>query len=254
MLDSLNVANALADNGLIVIERLSREPFDLVLMDCQMPEMDGFEASRQIRLLQQRGELPAPLPIVALTANAVEGDRERCLAAGMDDYLSKPFTRGGLQAVLSRWLLPATLPATVTERARPLQVIDQETPSKSESVATLNPRALETIRLLPGANGASLVTRVIAAYVDDAPKRLTQIQSAVQEGDADGLRKAAHGMKSSSANVGAEALAALCKELELIGRAGTVDGADELLVQAEQELRQVLAALDRQPEPGYASG
>ncbi|HOL64492.1 MAG TPA: response regulator, partial [Accumulibacter sp.] len=232
MLDSLNVANALADNGLIVIERLSREPFDLVLMDCQMPEMDGFEASRQIRLLQQRGELPAPLPIVALTANAVEGDRERCLAAGMDDYLSKPFTRGGLQAVLSRWLLPATLPATVTERARPLQVIDQETPSKSESVATLNPRALETIRLLPGANGASLVTRVIAAYVDDAPKRLTQIQSAVQEGDADGLRKAAHGMKSSSANVGAEALAALCKELELIGRAGTVDGADELLVQA----------------------
>ncbi|HPP46535.1 MAG TPA: Hpt domain-containing protein, partial [Accumulibacter sp.] len=78
--------------------------------------------------------------------------------------------------------------------------------------------------------------------------------SAVQEGDADGLRKAAHGMKSSSANVGAEALAALCKELELIGRAGTVDGADELLVQAEQELRQVLAALDRQPEPGYASG
>ncbi|HNH25119.1 MAG TPA: response regulator, partial [Accumulibacter sp.] len=99
MLDSLNVAHALADNGRAVLERLHNESFDLVLMDCQMPEMDGFEASRQIRLRQQRGELP-PLPIIALTANAVEGDRERCLAAGMDDYLSKPFTRDGLFAVL----------------------------------------------------------------------------------------------------------------------------------------------------------
>lgn len=248
MLDSLNVANALADNGLIAIDRLSRESFDLVLMDCQMPEMDGFEASRQIRLRQQHGELPASLPIVALTANAVEGDRERCLAAGMDDYLSKPFTREGMLAILSRWLLPTNVPISPVERSRPQPLTGEPPSPQNDKLSTLNPRALETIRLLPGANGAVLVGRVIAAYVDDTPKRLAQIHSAIQSGDADGLRKAAHGMKSSSANVGAESLAALCKELELIGRAGTVEGADELLVQAKEELNEVLSALGKQAE------
>jgi two-component system sensor histidine kinase/response regulator len=92
MLESLGVTCSLAENGRVAIERLSRESFDLVLMDCQMPEMDGFAATREIRSRQQQGLLSTHLPIVALTANAVEGDRERCLAAGMDDYLSKPFT------------------------------------------------------------------------------------------------------------------------------------------------------------------
>lgn len=252
MLDSLDVANALADDGRIALQRLAREPFDLVLMDCQMPEMDGFEASQQIRLLQQRGELPAYLPIVALTANAVEGDRERCLAAGMDDYLSKPFTRDGLQAILSRWLLPATPDTTVKERPRVLQVNNRQAPTETDGMATLNPRALGTIRLLPGANGAALVTRVIAAYVDDTPKRLAQIRNAILAADADSLRKAAHGMKSSSANIGAENLAALCKELELIGRAGTVEGADKLLSQAETELLKILTALGEHPARSIA--
>ncbi|MCK7499164.1 MAG: response regulator [Comamonadaceae bacterium] len=104
MLESLGVAYGTADNGLAALEQVSRESFDLVLMDCQMPEMDGFEATGEIRRRQREGRLRRTLPVVALTANAVEGDRERCIAAGMDDYLSKPFTRDQLAAVLARWL------------------------------------------------------------------------------------------------------------------------------------------------------
>ncbi len=104
MLESLGVAYSLAGNGLVALERVFHEHFDLVLMDCQMPEMDGFAATAQIRARQREGRLRRNLPVVALTANAVEGDRERCLAAGMDDYLSKPFTREQLAAALLRWL------------------------------------------------------------------------------------------------------------------------------------------------------
>ncbi|WP_313952128.1 ATP-binding protein [Accumulibacter sp.] len=113
MLESLGLIYSLAENGLVAVERVSAEHFDLVLMDCQMPEMDGFEATAQIRSRQRQGLLRHPLPIVALTANAVEGDRERCLAAGMDDYLSKPFTREQLLALLTRWLPLAAAGDTV---------------------------------------------------------------------------------------------------------------------------------------------
>ena len=100
-LEDMGLQVGVADNGRIALDRLRQERFDLVLMDCQMPEMDGFEATAQIRARQRDGLLPGKLPIVALTANAVEGDRERCLAAGMDDYLSKPFTRERLAAARS---------------------------------------------------------------------------------------------------------------------------------------------------------
>ncbi|HRF12098.1 MAG TPA: response regulator [Candidatus Accumulibacter phosphatis] len=237
MLESLGVTCSLAENGRVAIERLSRESFDLVLMDCQMPEMDGFAATREIRSRQQQGLLSTHLPIVALTANAVEGDRERCLAAGMDDYLSKPFTCERLRSTLLRWLPQgdaalAALPPEEHGEAEP-----------SVAPIVINPRALDSIRHLPGANGALLVNKVIDAYLADAPARLAQIRAAADAGDAEALRKAAHGMKSSSANVGADALAALCKALEMIGRSSTVEGARPLLTSAEEELPRVLAAL-----------
>ena len=104
VLESLGLTHATAENGLIALEQLSRASFDLVLMDCQMPEMDGFEATAVIRHRQREGLLGRTLPVIALTANAVEGDRERCIAAGMDDYLSKPYSRDQLIVMLERWL------------------------------------------------------------------------------------------------------------------------------------------------------
>jgi CheY-like chemotaxis protein len=104
MLESLGLTCRLAEDGLSALKQLSCESFDLVLMDCHLPEMDGFEATTEIRRRQHEGQLGYALPVIALTANAVEGDRERCLAAGMDDYLSKPYSRDQLVVMLRRWL------------------------------------------------------------------------------------------------------------------------------------------------------
>ena len=244
MLESLGVAWSLADNGRIALDRLLHEPFDLILMDCQMPEMDGFETTAQIRDRQREGLLHHQLPIVALTANAVEGDRERCLAAGMDDYLSKPFTRELLLATLERWL-PRTHAAPVDARPIPSATGSAEAHDASAAAIDepINPRALDAIRHLPGPNGALLVEKVIGAFLADTPPRFAQLQSAVSAGNAEALRKAAHALKSSSANVGAEHLARLCKELEAVGRKATVDGARTLLMDVESELPRVLATL-----------
>ena len=249
MLESLGVSFRVAANGTQAIERISLEPFDLVLMDCQMPEMDGFEATAEIRNRQRQGSLRRGLPVIALTANAIEGDRERCLAAGMNDYLSKPFTREQLAAVLAQWL-PAQDggPAPVTAAPRLPGKRADEARRSPENVAEgpLNPRALEAIRSLPGPNGAAVVEKVIRAFLADGPVRMAQLRSAIEAGSAEGLRKAAHGLKSSSANVGAEALAAACRDLEAIGRAGTTEGAASLLAKAREEMGRVIAALDEQ--------
>jgi signal transduction histidine kinase/DNA-binding response OmpR family regulator len=243
MLESLGVAYSMADTGLSALRQVLREEFDLVLMDCQMPEMDGFEATAEIRRRQHSGGL-RPVPVVALTANAVEGDRERCIAAGMDDYLSKPFTREQLASTLRRWLsrpdlryAPVLDPAPAPVSAHPVSIED----GSSDPV---NPRALDAIRHLPGPNGAALVDKVIRAFFADAPARIDQMRQAASAGDAEALRKAAHAMKSSSANVGAEGLAALCKQIETIGRGGSADGALSPIAAAEAELARVVRALE----------
>jgi signal transduction histidine kinase/CheY-like chemotaxis protein/HPt (histidine-containing phosphotransfer) domain-containing protein len=254
MLESLGVAYSLAENGLVALDRVSHEPFDLVLMDCQMPEMDGFAATAQIRSLQRDGLLRRNLPVVALTANAVEGDRERCIAAGMDDYLSKPFTREQLAATLLRWLPQSGSVPAGAAPAPPAPSANSLAHSGATTVCApdepINPRALHAIRHLPGPNGASLVAKVIRAYLADTPARLAQIRAALEARDAEALRKAAHGMKSSSANVGAEHLAALCKELETMGRSASLDGAALVLAAADAELLRVEAALKAQIAEG----
>jgi signal transduction histidine kinase/DNA-binding response OmpR family regulator/HPt (histidine-containing phosphotransfer) domain-containing protein len=246
MLESLGVAYGVAPNGRVAVERLLNEHFDLVLMDCQMPEMDGIAATAQIRTHQREGMLRPELPVVALTANAVEGDRERCLAAGMDDYLSKPFTREQLAAMLMRWL-PGCAPAAQHGTPHPSSASSPcAEPAGRVDREPINLCALAAIRGLPGGNGSALADKVIRAYLADAPARLAQMHAAVDDGDGEALRKAAHAMKSSSANVGAERLAAVCKELETLGRAGTLDGAARMLADAQAELVQVLPALETQ--------
>ncbi len=237
MLESLGVAYRLADNGRSALDRIAHEAFDLVLMDCQMPEMDGFETTSRIRDRQRSGALRQHLPIVALTANAVAGDRERCLAAGMDDYLSKPFGRQQLAAILQRWLPQPPVAAA----AAPAEIGDE----------AINPRTLDTIRQLPGPNGELLVQKVVAAYLGDAPARLAQLQAAAAAGDAEALRRTAHALKSSSANVGAERLSALCREIESLGRSGNAEAAKTLLADVESHLPRVLAALAALRNPDH---
>ena len=222
MLEILGCRAKVANNGREALEALDSNHFDLALMDCQMPEMDGFEATAEIRR-RETVRANGRMPIVALTAGAVEGDRERCLAAGMDDYVSKPFAFRELERALIRWL-PA----------------DRKAPPRSPHVDL---QVLERMRTLRGNGGTHLVTRIIGVYLSDAPSRLRSMQEAVARGDAAGMGRAAHAFNSASANLGATGLAELCVRMESLGRASSTNGADRLMAEIETEYRQVAAEL-----------
>jgi len=240
LIEALGMRADVVANGREVLARVASVNYDVVLMDCQMPELDGFAATAEIR--RREAERGGHLPIVAVTAHALDGDREVCLAAGMDDYLAKPFTRAQLAAVLQRWLSEAgdghafavaPIPPAAAVTASGVGV----------ERATLNPQALAAIGRLSD-QGAALVGRVIGAFLADTPARLALIRDAGRTGNAEALRKAAHALKSSCANVGAERLAAFAAELEAIGRSGAVAGSAALLERTDAEWPQVAALLE----------
>jgi signal transduction histidine kinase/DNA-binding response OmpR family regulator/HPt (histidine-containing phosphotransfer) domain-containing protein len=233
MLQSFGLQCTLANNGFEAVEKVRNGSFDLVLMDCQMPEMDGLEATARIRALQDAGAI-CPLPVIALTANAVSGDRERCIAAGMDAYLSKPFTREQLSRMLATWLpgghRVAPAPAT---KAAPAPAGDEP----------INPAALDAIRRIPGPNGPALVERVIHSILAETPPRLAELGRSARAADLDALRRTAHYLKSSTAHVGAETLAAQFKALEASARTASPDAVQGLLAAIEEEWSRVAQAL-----------
>jgi two-component system sensor histidine kinase/response regulator len=235
MLDNLGMVVHCANNGEQALQAARNGSFDIVLMDCQMPIMDGFAATAEIRRHEQASGRGRTLPIIAITANALQGDREACLAAGMDDYLSKPFTHQQLGAVIGRWIgMP--IAASVHHDDEP-PVLPPETRD------VINRHALENIRALSADRGDALVHKVIAAYVDDTPAQLSTLRQAIAVIDPGKLRKVAHSLKSSSANVGADALAQLCKEMEILGRTETTEGAAVILTDMEQEFQAVRHSL-----------
>ncbi len=266
MLDSLGMSVYSARNGEEALQEVRAGGYDVVLMDCQMPVMDGFAATAEIRRHELQSGRAHTLPIIAITANALQGDREACLAAGMDDYLSKPFTQQQLAAVIGRWIalpLAATVhhdedepaPASAPEArapvpARPAQrpVAAAPAPAPTPVLApaprdVINRHALENIRALSKERGDALVHRVVAAYVDDTPQHLRTLRDAIAGLDSGSLRKIAHSLKSSSANVGAETLAQMCKDMETLGRTDTTEGAAVILTDMEQEFQAVRHSL-----------
>jgi CheY-like chemotaxis protein/HPt (histidine-containing phosphotransfer) domain-containing protein len=240
MLESLGLDAHCAGNGEQALHAVRAGEYDAVLMDCQMPVMDGFAATTAIRREEREAGRGRTLPIIAITANALQGDRESCLAAGMDDYLSKPFTQQELGAVIGRWIaLP--LAATVHHDEAPPRLPPESVEVIQRDV--INRVALDNIRALSHDRGNALVQKVIAAYVDDTPKHLQTLRRAIAGMDAGSVRKVAHSLKSSSANVGAETLAQLCKEMEHLGRTDTTDGAAVILTDMEQEFQAVRHSL-----------
>ncbi|MCA1248375.1 response regulator [Massilia sp. MS-15] len=243
MLENFGLEAHCAGNGQEALDALRAGGFDAVLMDCQMPVMDGFAATAAIRRQEREAGHAAPLPVIALTANALQGDRGACLAAGMDDYLSKPFTRQQLAAVLGRWVaLPLASPPA---ELAPHPARDAGA-GPAPRCAAVSRAALDNIRALSCDAGADLVQKVVQAYLAEAPRQLAALRQALGGPDAALLRRLAHSLKSASANVGALRLAALCREFELLGRAGTEAGQAAILAvlaDMEREFQAVRTAL-----------
>ncbi len=213
-----------AANGLEVLESLARQPYDAVLMDVQMPEMDGLTAARTIGERWPAEERPR---LVALTANAMRGDREACLAAGMDDYISKPIRVEELVGALERCRRRAAEPAAPGARV--------ETPK----AAKLDSKALDRLRATVGAD---FVRQLLGAFLEEAPATLATLEQSLKEGDAPTCARAAHTLKSNSANFGALALSCLCREFEELVRQGNLEGAAARREQLEAEYVRTRAA------------
>jgi signal transduction histidine kinase/CheY-like chemotaxis protein/HPt (histidine-containing phosphotransfer) domain-containing protein len=243
MLESMGCTVHVAEDGEQALRVLSHTRYDAVLMDCQMPRMDGFEATRQLRAREREAGAPRT-PVIALTANAMQGDRSTCLAAGMDDYVAKPFTTVQLLLTLRRWLPePVDGPAQpAPAAAAPVPPAAEPAPAAGEE-PVLDARALESIRALNPTRGEALLARVIDALLQTAPGQIDALHKAVAQADADALRGIAHSLKSSSANLGALRLSALARELELQGRAGRLEGAAALVESLSREWERVRSAL-----------
>ena len=227
MLESFGLRVSVAQNGRQALDAVGAQAFDLVLMDCQMPELDGFEAVRRIRRREQEhGAAASPRQaIVAVTANAVEGDRERCLAAGMDDYLSKPFNKADLHALLSRWL-PA---AAAAGPALPTAPLRAETRSGEVDADFVDDAVLDRLAALSRPGKVSIVEQVVGLYLDNSVHALAQLRAALPHRDTAAATQSAHNLKSSSGHVGASGLASLFAAVERAARADDIPRIEALL-------------------------
>ncbi len=242
MLERLGYRVDVAQNGLEALEALKRNRYAAVLMDVQMPGMDGHEATVQIR--RREAELAwqgkgQSTPIIAMTANAMQGDREKALAAGMDDYLTKPVRQEELEEILARWV--SREDGVAPENATPAD----GTPNGNGSV--LDPEVLANLRDL---GDAELLAELAGMFFDDATSHLGELREAVGAGDAAGVERVAHTLKGSSGNMGATRMSAICAELQDIGASGDLARAPDLLEGLEEEFGRVRPALEAEMEGG----
>jgi PAS domain S-box-containing protein len=221
LLERLGYGADVAINGLEAIEALERQPYDVVLMDVQMPELDGLDATR--RICERWPEESRP-HIIAMTANALPEDREACFAAGMNDYVAKPIRAEELAAAL--------------KRAKPRA--NGDAGAEAVEYISLDDGALKNLRDLGGDN---FLGEVIEAFLADAPELMVTLRRSLDEGSTEELRRAAHTLKSNGATLGAEEFAELCSTLEQRAKAGELDGASQLVDRIEQEYRPLEEAL-----------
>ncbi len=248
MLENLGCRVTIVGTGVAAVAAVEGTTFDAVLMDVQMPEMDGLVATATIRQREAHAQT-VRVPIIALTANAFVQDREACMAAGMDDYIAKPFTMVKLRTTLARWLSSAAEPDTGAARDMSESThaeVEMDTPKPEEAQAagnTLDPRALAQIRALERPGAPSMLGKVIQVYLTSTPGLLTAMRAGLEERNSEAIRQAAHSLKSASANLGATQLSEMCRALEGQARAGgcpespvELDALDAAFQQVRREL------------------
>jgi two-component system sensor histidine kinase/response regulator len=228
MLESLGCAIDTAENGWLAIEAMTITTYDAVLMDCQMPVMDGLTATGEIRRREQTSGA-ARVPIIALTANAMEGDRERCLGAGMDDFLSKPFTQQQLATLLRRWLALRALPESERRDLSRVPLIDAG-----------------VLRNIAALAKPALLNSMIDLYLQHSPSLIGAIETAAANMQADALSQAVHTLKSSTSNLGGTRLAMAAKECETMVREGRITQAAAVVLRIRREYQEFCAALTRE--------
>lgn len=248
-----------ATDGSIALEKLAKNQYDLILMDCQMPVMDGYTAARKRREDEKARDLPRT-PIIAMTANAMVGDREKCLAAGMDDYLTKPLNRPLLQKTLAHWLENSPARKSSGQSASPVKSASAQATAASAATFVAPAPKLETIQ--PAATAPSAASspvdqatvqelleimgegfsELVQVYFDVTPKLLARLREAAGSSDHEAIADITHSLKSSSANVGALPLAELAKNAETEAKSRRSDELGSLPQRLDNEYRRVLEA------------
>jgi len=217
MLGKLGYAADAAANGLEAVEAVRKLPYDLVLMDCRMPEMDGFEATGEIR----RRETSSHIPIIAMTADAMEGDRLRCLDAGMDDYLSKPVSFEALSAVLERWVPPP-----------------------------LDPAIISGLRQLGEGREGDWLPRLVSEFFRSAASDIERLRHAVENGDLPEVFDRSHALAGSVATFGAREMGRLCSRLKTLAAHWDLEAGLATMAEIESEFDRASAALRAEfPDP-----
>jgi len=223
MLEKFGCQVDVAANGKEAVDAVAVGVYHLCLMDCQMPKMDGFAATAVIR--EREAQTEKHLPIIAITANAMPGDRERCLAAGMDAYLSKPMKETELAAMLEQW------GSTQADTAAPSKLVPAPIspppiPSETPGInSVLAPETIATLQEMVDEKDPDFCRNLVEIFVSDATALLDTLYTAAASGDAPLLARTAHTLKGSSSNIGAVKIAALCLELQTQGEAGNIEAA-----------------------------
>ena len=217
-----------ADNGLEAMNAVTTHSYDVILMDIQMPEMDGYETTQAIRRLKSSATRP-DVPIIAMTAHAMKGDREKCLDAGMDDYLSKPIRLHELGEAIARW--------TASEAPAPVE------PPAGQ---VCSPTAIfDRAGLLSRLDGdADFLDELLKTFLDNAPQRVAALEQAIASGSVPEVRLITHTIRGAAANLGASRLQAAADELERAAEAGDLSGADRMAAAIRAELDSLMKVVN----------
>jgi CheY-like chemotaxis protein/HPt (histidine-containing phosphotransfer) domain-containing protein len=233
-----------AVHGRQALDLLAQRDYDAVLMDCQMPVVDGYTATRRLREREQQSGRHTP--VIALTADVLAEAREQCFAAGMDDYVSKPLSRDALADALARWVGAGENSQTADECPELRRTV--QPPSRPQPLIQSIRQRIQEISGDDSEAGRELLVRVSVMFVKSGEAALDELTAAAQRDDAAAVQAEAHRFKGSAGNIGAVALSALCGQLETLGRDRRLDGVGELLLRARAEFEACRTALARLTE------